>query len=117
MSIEQIYLPQITRIKIYEIIHIELIYKEEAFKIVGVCMEVRKHFGWKLDIVRRSDKVKGFEVLPHRWIVERTFLAGSVAIIVCSLYRQHSPYAEISHKLNLRNTLLDLYIFFLLICC
>ena len=35
--------------------------------------EVRKHFGWTLDIVRRSDKVKGFEILPHRWIVERTF--------------------------------------------
>ena len=27
---------------------------------------------WKLEIVRRSD-VKGFEVLPKRWIVERTF--------------------------------------------
>jgi putative transposase len=22
---------------------------------------------------RRSDQAKGFEVLPHRWIVERTF--------------------------------------------
>ena len=35
--------------------------------------EVRKQFGWRLDIVRRSDKAKGFEILPHRWIVERTF--------------------------------------------
>jgi putative transposase len=26
-----------------------------------------------LEIVRRSDKVKGFYVLPKRWIVERTF--------------------------------------------
>ena len=26
---------------------------------------------WKLEIVKRSD-VKGFEVLPKRWIVERT---------------------------------------------
>jgi putative transposase len=34
---------------------------------------VRKTFGWKLEIVRRSDQAKGFEVLPHRWIVERTF--------------------------------------------
>ena len=23
--------------------------------------------------MRRSDKAKGFEILPHRWIVERTF--------------------------------------------
>ncbi len=29
--------------------------------------------GWVLEIVKRSDDVKGFQVLPHRWIVERTF--------------------------------------------
>lgn len=29
--------------------------------------------GWTLEIVRRSDDVKGFKVLPKRWIVERTF--------------------------------------------
>jgi transposase len=27
---------------------------------------------WKLEIVRRSDAA-GFEVLPKRWIIERTF--------------------------------------------
>lgn len=27
----------------------------------------------RLEIVRRSDRAKGFEVLPKRWIVERTF--------------------------------------------
>ena len=29
--------------------------------------------GWMLDIVKRSDDVKGFQVLPRRWVVERTF--------------------------------------------
>lgn len=29
--------------------------------------------GWVLEIVKRSDDIKGFKVLPHRWIVERTF--------------------------------------------
>jgi putative transposase len=29
--------------------------------------------GWTLDIVKRTDDVKGFVVLPKRWIVERTF--------------------------------------------
>jgi putative transposase len=29
--------------------------------------------GWVLEIVKRSDDVKGFAVLPKRWIVERTF--------------------------------------------
>ena len=29
--------------------------------------------GWMLEIVKRSDDIKGFKVLPHRWVVERTF--------------------------------------------
>lgn len=33
---------------------------------------ISKHFSIKLEIVKRSDDVKGFEVLPWRWIVERT---------------------------------------------
>lgn len=34
---------------------------------------VKQLCGWVLEIVKRNDKAKGFEVLPHRWIVERTF--------------------------------------------
>jgi putative transposase len=34
---------------------------------------VRDHFDVVLDIVRRCDDLKGFVVLPKRWIVERTF--------------------------------------------
>ena len=28
---------------------------------------------WTLEIIKRSDKKKGFELLPRRWVVERTF--------------------------------------------
>ena len=28
---------------------------------------------WELEIVKRADGVSGFEPLPKRWIVERTF--------------------------------------------
>jgi putative transposase len=50
---------------------VKLIWADAAYAYI--VEEVRKHFGWTLDIVRRSDKAKGFEILPHRWIVERTF--------------------------------------------
>ena len=28
---------------------------------------------WVIEIIKRSDQAKGFEVLPRRWVVERTF--------------------------------------------
>ena len=50
---------------------LKLLWADAAY--ASIVETVRRNFGWKLDIVRRSDKTKGFEVLPHRWIVERTF--------------------------------------------
>ena len=35
--------------------------------------QLRPYGKLKLEIVRRCDRVKGFKVLPKRWIVERTF--------------------------------------------
>jgi putative transposase len=34
---------------------------------------IEARFGWRIEIVRRSPQVEGFEVLPRRWVVERTF--------------------------------------------
>ena len=34
---------------------------------------VRQRSGWCREVVRRTDGEPGFAVLPHRWIVERTF--------------------------------------------
>ena len=28
---------------------------------------------WTIEIIHRSDTAEGFEVLPRRWVVERTF--------------------------------------------
>ena len=33
---------------------------------------VKQHCGWRLEIVRRPEGVKGFVVLARRWVVERT---------------------------------------------
>jgi len=34
---------------------------------------VQTTYGWVLEVVKRGDDVKGFQVLPRRWVVERTF--------------------------------------------
>jgi putative transposase len=34
---------------------------------------VQRICGWTLEIVKRSDNRIGFQVLPRRWVVERTF--------------------------------------------
>ena len=50
---------------------LKLLWADAAYAYI--VENVRKNFGWKLKIIRRSDKAKGFEVLPRRWVVERTF--------------------------------------------
>jgi putative transposase len=32
-----------------------------------------ERLGWFLSIVKRSDPTSGWQLLPHRWVVERTF--------------------------------------------
>ncbi len=34
---------------------------------------IRTSFKWKLEVLERDPNVKGFQVLPKRWVVERTF--------------------------------------------
>lgn len=34
---------------------------------------LRRKGDWTIDIIRRSDRAKGFRILPRRWVVERTF--------------------------------------------
>jgi putative transposase len=41
-----------------------------AGKLIGWVQET---CGWVLEIIKRNDAVKGFKLLPRRWVVERTF--------------------------------------------
>lgn len=47
-----------------------------------------------LEIVRRSDRVKGFQVLPKRWIVERTFGWLSKSRRLCRDYEVRLDHSE-----------------------
>jgi putative transposase len=42
-------------------------------KLIQWVRALRRHQRVDLEIVRRTDDVKGFVVLPRRWVVERTF--------------------------------------------
>ncbi len=44
--------------------------KQGGSKLVEWC---KRTYGLTLQVVKRSDDVKGFQVLPRRWVVERTF--------------------------------------------
>jgi putative transposase len=50
---------------------LKLIWADGAY--AHIVDTIRKQYGWTLEIVKRSDDVKGFQVLPRRWVVERTF--------------------------------------------
>ncbi len=50
---------------------LKLIWADGAY--TSIVEKVHTQFGWALAIVKRADEVKGFKVLPPRWVVERTF--------------------------------------------
>lgn len=50
---------------------LKLIWADGAY--ASIVDTVHQQFGWVLEIVKRSEQVKGFQVLPRRWIVERSF--------------------------------------------
>jgi putative transposase len=55
-----------------EFTRLKLIWADGAY--AGQLVEwVKNACGWLLEIVRRSEGVKGFQLLPRRWVVERTF--------------------------------------------
>jgi putative transposase len=52
---------------------LKILFADSAYGRNGLPDWVRETFGWLLETVLRPVGVKGFVVLPKRWIVERTF--------------------------------------------
>ena len=82
---------------------LKLIWADGAYagQLVGWAMEFGK---WVLEIVKRTDDVKGFKLLPHRWVVERTF--GWMG-----RYRRHSKdyeYLTDSSEAQLKISMINL---------
>lgn len=52
---------------------LELVWADGGYNAHQVDATVAKNPGLRIEIVKRSDDIKGFVVLPRRWVVERTF--------------------------------------------
>ena len=52
---------------------IERIFADGGYQGPATAAAVRAIGRWELEVVKRSDGVRGFTPLPKRWIVERTF--------------------------------------------
>jgi putative transposase len=49
------------------------IFADAGFSGINFMRSIMDSFGWIIETVLRSEKAEGFEVLPKRWLVERTF--------------------------------------------
>jgi putative transposase len=52
---------------------LEVIWADGIYEKQFLIDWVKVECGWELRVTKRSDKVKGFVVIPKRWVVERTF--------------------------------------------
>ncbi len=50
---------------------LKLIWADGAYEYIADW--VKKQCGWRLEIVQRPPESRGFQLLPRRWVVERTF--------------------------------------------
>ena len=66
---------------------LKVVFGDSAYGRSGLPQWVNETFGWALQTILRPVHVKGFVVLPKRWIVERTFAW-------LARYRRHSKDYE-----------------------
>lgn len=52
---------------------LELVWADGGYNAHQVDSTIARNPGLRIQIVKRSDDMKGFVVLPRRWVVERTF--------------------------------------------
>jgi putative transposase len=52
---------------------LELVWADNGYNAWQVNNAIAANPGLRIEIVKRSDDMKGFVVLPRRWVVERTF--------------------------------------------
>ena len=62
--------------QLYQRLHLprlKLLWADAGYRGQPFADWVKTSFGWVWEVVKRNDDLKGFHVLPRRWVVERTF--------------------------------------------
>ena len=52
---------------------IQVVFADQGYRGAHATGAARRSGTWSIEIVARTPGAKGFEVIPKRWIVERTF--------------------------------------------
>lgn len=52
---------------------LKVIWIDSTFAGEAFINHIAQKFGWKLEHLKRTDEKPGFQVIPKRWVVERTY--------------------------------------------
>lgn len=84
--------------------HLKLICADGAY--ASIVETVQNQVDWLLEIVKCSDDVKGFQVLPHRWVVERSFgWLGRYRCLTCNYEHATSSSKSMVYIISIRRML------------
>lgn len=55
------------------VVGLELVWADGGYSGAKMVAWVKRTVGWVWEVIKRPEAVKGFVLLPRRWVVERTF--------------------------------------------
>src|SRR5690242_14043903 len=86
---------------------LELVWADSGYNARQVAAAVAKVPALRLEIVKRTDDMRGFVVLPRRWVIERTFSwFGRNRRLSYRAYAGRSD-AKTLGKINIERVLMD----------
>lgn len=72
----------------------KLVWADGGYQGEDLSNWVSKLLNWTWEIVKRNDEIKGFVVIPKRWVVERTFAWLSFNRRLSKDYEKHTQNSE-----------------------
>ena len=73
---------------------LQLVWADGGYRGVDFVAWIKRHVGVRLEFIERDPTVKGFQKLPRRWLVERTFAWFGNARRLSKDYEYHMQSSE-----------------------